>query len=61
MRFGVVMVTPMIVIWLDLSSLASRNVNLVSFWAVRRETSAPGGGQGPHAPDAEPGKHVFGT
>jgi hypothetical protein len=43
MRFGVVMVTQMIVIWLDLSSLASRDVNLVGFWAMRRETSAPGG------------------
>src|SRR5229473_5814195 len=33
MRFGVVMVSQMIVIWLNLSSLASRNVNLVSFRA----------------------------
>jgi hypothetical protein len=31
MRFGAVMVSQMIVIWLDLSSLACRNVNLVDF------------------------------
>lgn len=40
MRFGVVIVTQMIVIWLGLSSSGSRNVNLVGFWAMRRETSA---------------------
>jgi hypothetical protein len=43
MRFGVVMLTQMIVIWLDLSSLASRDVNLVGLRAMRRESSAPGG------------------
>ena len=43
MQFGVVMVTQMIVIWLGLSSLGSRNVNLVGFRAMRRETSASGG------------------
>jgi hypothetical protein len=31
------------VIWLALSSLASRKVNLVGFWPMRRETSARGG------------------
>jgi hypothetical protein len=43
MRFAVVMVTQMIVIWLDLSSSGSRNVNRVGFWPMRRETSARGG------------------
>jgi hypothetical protein len=43
MRFGVVIVTQMIVIWLGLSSSGSRNVNLVGFWAMRRETYASGG------------------
>ena len=33
MQFGVVMVTLMIVIWLDLSSLGPRNVNLIGFGA----------------------------